>query len=223
MFFDNSPNDLDRLAHQFGSDKGLQQHGYTRIYHRYFSHLQERAFTFVEIGVANGSSLKMWEVYFPQAKIFGIDINPACKQFESERSTVLIGDQSDIKFLGEAVNESGPVDVLIDDGGHTMRQQQTTLSEMFKHISPGGVYIIEDLHTSYWRNYGSVLCNDSPVSTITVLKNLVDYVNFPGTVNAIANSELPARLELSKEDQYLVDTIDSIHFYPSMCFIFKKG
>jgi hypothetical protein len=60
-----------------------------------------------------------------------VDINPNCKQFEEPGVRIEIGDQGDRVFLRTLAASLPPIDILIDDGGHTMRQQINTFEELF--------------------------------------------------------------------------------------------
>jgi hypothetical protein len=106
----------------------------------------------VEVGIYSGGSLDMWKYYFgSQCSVFGIDIEPACKAYEADKIKIFIGDQSDRHFWREFRKEVPKVDILIDDGGHIPEQQIVTLEEMLPHISPGGVYMCEDVHGEHNR------------------------------------------------------------------------
>ena len=147
--------ELDELARRFGTDKSSQKagplapKGYTRLYARYFAHLRHRPLNIMEIGIYGGASLKLWEAYFPNARIFGLDIGEPCRLFETARTRVFIGDQADRAFLRNTMKEIGrPLDIIIDDGGHKMHQHRASLEELFPHLSPGGIYVIEDLSTA---------------------------------------------------------------------------
>jgi hypothetical protein len=87
-------------------------------------------------------------------RVVGIDVDPQCKRFEDESTTILIGDQADRAFLAEVRRAVPRIDILIDDGGHTMVQQIATLEELYLHIQPEGVYLCEDIHTSLMPEYG---------------------------------------------------------------------
>jgi len=118
----------------------------------------------------------MWKKYFGAgAQIFGLDIDPQCKLFEEDRIRIFIGDQGDRQFLRLLKQQLPKLDILIDDGGHTMEQQIVTFQELFPHISANGVYMCEDLHTSYWRSYGGGYLN--PNSFVEYSKRLIDYLN----------------------------------------------
>jgi cephalosporin hydroxylase len=128
---------------------------YFDIYDRHFSPYRKKQITIVEFGVYHGGSLKMWRDYFgSKARIIGVDINPECKKFENKNTEIYIGDQEDRAFLKKLVKKIGKIDIVIEDGGHTMKQQIHTFEEVYPHVAEGGLFLIEDLHTSYWKSYG---------------------------------------------------------------------
>ena len=91
-------------------------HHYFEIYHRHFEPFRGRSPVVVEIGVFHGGSLQMWRHYFgPGAHIVGIDVDPRCRQFEDESTTILIGDQADRRFLAEVRERVPHIDILIDE------------------------------------------------------------------------------------------------------------
>jgi hypothetical protein len=123
---------------------------YFPIYERYFQKFRGRPVTIVEIGVYSGGSLRMWREYFgEQAEIFGVDILPACRAFEDERTHIYIGDQADPQFWRRFLQDVPTVDIIIDDGGHQLEQQVATLEALLPHLSPGGVYVCEDLESEF--------------------------------------------------------------------------
>lgn len=158
----NSPNsgqlDMNDLEAYFNKNEGRLIHKwkhYFEIYDRHFLRFKNTDVYVVEIGISQGGSLQMWKSYFgEQCQIFGIDINPRCKQLEEERIQILIGDQEDRQFLRTLPDVIPRIDIVIDDGGHTMKQQINTFEELFPLVAQNGVYLCEDLHTSYWANWG---------------------------------------------------------------------
>jgi SAM-dependent methyltransferase len=141
------------LAEYFFDNPGrlmLKWHHYFEIYHRHFAQFRGRSPVVLEIGAYHGGSLQMWKKYFgPGARIIGIDVDPRCRQFEEEQIGILIGDQEDRGFLGRVKQALPHVDIVIDDGGHQMRQQIVSFEELYPHLQPNGIYLCEDLHTSY--------------------------------------------------------------------------
>ena len=142
----------------FAENKGLlvqKWHHYIPIYDKYFTAFRGSKIRFLEIGVSDGGSLQMWREYFgKQAVIFGIDIDPKCTQFDGLSAQVRMGSQTDPKFLRSVIEEMGGVDIVLDDGSHKMQHIMTSLREIFPLLNYGGLYVIEDLHTAYWRKFG---------------------------------------------------------------------
>ena len=133
-----------------------------------------RDVTIVEVGIFNGGSLFMWRKFFgPKARIIGIDLNPDAREWEKHGFEIYIGDQSSHAFWSELFQKIGKVDVLIDDGGHTNRQQIVTSHHAIQNIKDDGLLIVEDVHTSYFREFG----NPSRYSFINFAYRLVDGVN----------------------------------------------
>ena len=143
---------LVEIGQKFGTDKSKHSYkgmSYLDIYERHFEKIRNEVKCFVEIGVLNGSSVKMWEEYFPNATIYGIDINPDCKKYESGRVKIIIGDQNDDDFLKSISEQLGEIDILLDDGSHITRHQINTFNLLYSKISKNGFYVIEDLRNSY--------------------------------------------------------------------------
>jgi Methyltransferase domain len=128
---------------------------YFEIYDRHFSQFRNEEICVVEFGVFQGGSLQMWKDYFgKKARIVGVDINPECKKLEEDQIDIVIGDQDDRTFLRSLAQSLPRINILIDDGGHTMRQQINTFEELYPHVHDHGVYLCEDLLTSYWPSHG---------------------------------------------------------------------
>jgi 23S rRNA U2552 (ribose-2'-O)-methylase RlmE/FtsJ len=119
---------------------------YFEIYHRYFSKFVGRELHIMEIGVYSGGSLRMWKEYFgPQCRVYGVDIEPACESYRDESTKIFIGDQADRAFWQDVKRHLPKMDIVIDDGGHLPEQQRVSLEEMFPILSPGGIYLCEDI------------------------------------------------------------------------------
>lgn len=203
-------NDLEAYFEQHNGRFIQKWHHYFEIYDRHFSRFRGKPVNIVEFGVSQGGSLQMWQNYFGmQARIWGVDINPHCKELEDSIVTVIIGDQENRLFLRELATSLPPIDILIDDGGHTMRQQINTFEEMFPAVQPNGVYLIEDLHTSYWKEWGGGY--KKPGTFIEYSKNFIDRLN------AWHFSE-PARLAVSD----FTKSVSSLHYYDSVLVLEKR-
>lgn len=203
-------NDLEKYF--TGNTKNLinKWDHYFEIYDRHFSSFRGEKIVILEIGIAQGGSLQMWRDYFgDKATIIGVDINPECKQFEEKGVQVYIGSQEDRKFLKSLKQKIPKVDILIDDGGHTMNQQISTFEELYGHIKDNGVYLCEDLHTSYWGDWGGGYKREG--TFIEYSKDLIDYVN-------AWHSQEKERLDVSE----LTRSIFSLHYYDSVLVIEKR-
>ncbi|KAM3569605.1 hypothetical protein VYU27_008298 [Nannochloropsis oceanica] len=186
---------------------------YLDAYHRHFNRFRTQAkITMVEVGVQSGGSIEMWRSYFGADKLnyIGIDINPECKQFEKDGVRIVIGNQGDPAFWEQFKKEiPDELDIFVDDGGHTMNQQIVTFDKMFWGVRDGGIYLCEDLHTSYWQEYEGGYLNNN--SMIEKSKTLID------TINAWHSKE--AGLQVNS----LTRNIRGLHFYDSMIFIDKRA
>jgi hypothetical protein len=124
---------------------------YLDVYDRHLNPLRGSSVRLLEIGVDEGGSLEVWRKYLgPHATIFGIDINPASANRVDAPNQCRIGSQDDADFLRRVVKEMGGVDVVLDDGSHVAPHQAISFSALFPLLPEGGLYMIEDMHTSYW-------------------------------------------------------------------------
>jgi hypothetical protein len=183
---------------------------YFEIYDRHFSRYRGTDVHIIEFGVYQGGSLQMWKQYFgPNSKIFGIDINPHCKKLEEEQIEIFIGDQEDRRFLKALAEKIPRIDILIDDGGHTMKQQINTFEELFSYIDENGVYLCEDIHTSYWLRWGGGYKKRG--TFIEYSKNFIDYIN-------AWHSTRTSRLSVTE----FTRSVHSLHYYDSVLVIEKR-
>lgn len=208
-------NDLNKLASIYGSDK-WGRHFYTQHYQNHLKRLKYKKIKLLEIGVGGysnpyrgGSSLGMWKKYFPFAKIYAIDIHDK-SFFQEDRINIFQGSQVDEGFLENVVRKSGALDVIIDDGSHMNDHVIRSFQFLFPKLKDGGIYIIEDTQTSYWKRYGGNF--EDPVhagTTLSFLKSLTDGLN---------HKEFPIP---GYEPNYYDKKIVSMHFYHNMVFIYK--
>jgi hypothetical protein len=173
---------LQSLATLHGTDKE-GAHFYARWYERFLSHLRDRPITLLEIGVggyedpnAGGESLRMWKEYFPNGRIVAIDVYDK-EALVEDRIEIVQGSQDDPEFLEGVGNEYGPFDVIVDDGSHLSPHVIASFKHLFAHLTADGIYVIEDLQTSYWPQFGGSHDLDDPATSMSFLKQLVDGVN----------------------------------------------
>lgn len=202
-------NDLEKYFYHISEKPIHKWVHYFNLYEKYFSHFKNRPIKIMEIGIQNGGSLKMWKNYFnSDSKIIGIDIDVNCKHHAEDNIDVHIGDQNDISFLNKLVEIYQNFDIIIDDGSHINEHQINTFNYLFPFVNNGGIYLIEDTHTSYWSSYNGGYKKES--SIIEYSKNLIDQLN----------------AYFSKDDRlkpnYYTDNIGSICFHDSM-IVFEKN
>jgi hypothetical protein len=173
---------------------------YFEIYHRHLARFVGQRVDLLEIGIYSGGSLEMWCAYFgPNCQVYGVDIEEACRIYETEHVSVFIGDQADRSFWKSFKSRVEGIDILIDDGGHSPEQQQVTLEEMLPFLRPGGVYICEDIHAKF---------NEFTAFAAA----LVDHLN---TADRTATTDVECRATPFQS------AIHSIHFYPYVMVIEK--
>ncbi len=183
---------------------------YFEIYERHFSQFRKKKISLLEFGVLHGGSLQMWKYYFGKnAKIYGADIDPRCAELAEENITILNCNQEDRDSLSSIRNTLPKFDIIIDDGGHTMLQQKLTFEEMYAHVKDGGIYLCEDMHTSYWPgHFGGGYKSESSFMEYT--KNLVDQLN-----------AWYSQDNLLQVNEFTKSTF-AIHYYDSIIVIEKR-
>jgi hypothetical protein len=198
-------NPLRSYFHGHRQGRGMMKWDhYFDVYDHHLARFRGKDVHVLEIGVQSGGSLEMWRDYFgPGSRIYGVDINPQCAAFASERIDVLIGDQADRAFWQQFRQQAPVLDVVIDDGGHTPVQQKVGFEELFPHLRPGGVYICEDIHD--------------------VLNPFATYLNgFSHQLNSIQGGQNDPR----SLDRRIVCTttpvqaaVSSVHLYPFVAVV----
>lgn len=151
-------SELQTIGFKNGTDKSGANHG-THIfnnkslldnYTRYFEPLRLLPINILELGILDGSSLRTWEEYFPNAKIAALDIDPTRSVHASNRSKVYIGSQDD-KMIIDQINQDFPdgFDIILDDASHINELTIASFNLLFDHVKPGAMYIIEDTCCAY--------------------------------------------------------------------------
>lgn len=212
-------NDLSKLALAFGSDKEGGHH-YAKHYQHHFESLRKKRLNILEIGIGGhenpmdgGKSLRMWKAYFPNSRIFGIDIFD--KTFHDEhRIKTFKGSQIDEEFLRKVAEEIGTIDLIIDDGSHLNEHVITTFKILFPLMSSNGIYAVEDLQTSYWdkalgQSWGGAKDLTASHTSMNFFKSLIDGLNYK---EFTLNEYVPS---------YFDKHIISMHFYHNLAFIYK--
>ncbi|MFG2062577.1 class I SAM-dependent methyltransferase [Micromonospora sp. NPDC048871] len=206
--------DLDTLALRFGSDKWAD-HWYTPHYGRHFEQYRNRRVRLLEIGVGGydapdqgGESLRMWKYYFRRGLIHGLDLFDK-SSLDEPRLRTIKGSQADAGFLTELAGRIGPLDIVIDDGSHLSADVILSFQTLFPLLRPGGLYVIEDLQTSYWPGWnGGTTDLDDPGTSLGFLKTLVDSLH---------HQEYTGGTSSAKDRM-----IGGLHFYHNIAFVEKS-
>lgn len=206
---------LDEIAIKHGTDKSSLYHNYCSKYEKFLPFNREDSLNILEIGAAKGSSLKMWREFYPNSLVYGIDIKPQCRKYVEKNSkiTILIGNQNDEEFLKHVCELYGPFDLILDDGSHKTKDQYITFNFMVNCLKENGVYIVEDLCTSYWDEF-----KQENFSMVDFLKELVDDLNYYGVKNK--NRVFRKEFLLDQVHKRKFDFL-SIMFINSSCLIFN--
>ena len=175
--------------------KAIKHKNYFPIYDEIFAKYKNTPITFVEVGVLHGGSLFMWRNFFGEsARIIGIDLNPAALKWNNFNFEIYIGNQGDPNFWLNFYSAVGPIDVLLDDGGHTNKHQIITSLSSVSNINDGGLLVIEDTHTSFFKDFGNpsrysfleftkfqiqaLYNSDNRISTVGALKNKIRKISY---------------------------------------------
>lgn len=204
---------LTEIANKHRTDKGsygagCAGHEYTELYPKYLPENPKKIF---EIGIQTGSSIRMWNEYYPDLEcIYGLDYHPTHDTFqhfkniqaENKKYKFFFGDQSDRNNLKTIANTIGKeeLDFILDDGSHNVDHQQITLANLFEVVKSKGLYIIEDMADKIYPQGGW---------------NIKDMINFSdSTVNVLDNFIKTGKFETpyltDSEKKYLENTIDRV-------------
>ena len=204
--------DLNTLAKTHNTDK--LEHGYIKIYEKYFESLREKKLQILEIGIADGKSLLTWSDYFENSTIIGIDIHKIdLKKKNLDRKNIKVhqGSQSDENFINEITSKYENFDIIIDDGSHLKKDVIKSFHLLFPHLNNDGLYVVEDMQTSYNHFFGG---NPFDLkysnSHMNFFKHLTDRLNYQEIANPFYISH--------KYDA----KITNVSFYHNLVFV-RKG
>lgn len=196
-----------KIAQKYLTNKSKLK--FIKVYERYFNSIKDKKLNILEIGIDKGESLRLWKEYFPNATICGIDIEK--KNFIINGVNFLYGDQSDILFLKKITENYRFFDIIIDDGSHICSHIIKSFNFLYPFLQNKGLYIVEDLQTSYIPRYGGSRLKLNKFSTsMNFFKRLSDCVNYEHLNRPFYSK--------NKFD----GLVEYVHFYQNIVFI-KKG
>lgn len=206
---------LDQIAVMAKTDKASTGHNYTAVYEKYLEHLRNEPLLIFEVGVGGyqypdrgGESLRMWERYFPKARIVGIDVYQK-DGMGTDRVFIEKGSQDDPDFMARLVNQYGQPDLIIDDASHVNSLTIRTFQILFPMLKAGGLYFCEDVHTSFWlQDYGGDPDPASRTTTLAYFQELTAQLS-------------QDTLQPEYRREYLAGYLDFIHFSRNLVIIKK--
>ncbi|MCU7365939.1 class I SAM-dependent methyltransferase [Pantoea stewartii] len=221
-------NSLSKLYQEHDNKRSDKWELYISVYDNILMPVKNEIKSVFEIGIQNGGSLEIWDKYFTNLNaIVGCDINPKCAEltYENSKINVLVQD-ANLPDTVSLIKDRFPLglDLIIDDGSHTSKDIILSFLNYFPLLNHNRFMIIEDLHCSYWKDFGGGLYD--PMSSLAFLKKLADCINFEhwGTPSKSRKKFLS---EFEKFygvniDEDLISEIHSVTFYNSICIITKK-
>lgn len=209
---------LAELAVKYGSDKH-GHHDYCDHYERHIGSLVDTPSTLFELGVGGyefadkgGAGMKMFRDYLPKTKVVGIDIHAKNGlDLPGSRMKFYRGSQDDKAFLHSVIMQEGRPMVVIDDASHINKLTIESFRILFPYLLPGGVYVIEDIESSFWPDNGFGGNAD------------VWDTEAPTTLNMIRSLIIPVNEKYIPKQPGKLAPISSIHFYPNIVFIHKSA
>ncbi|KAF4550796.1 Hypothetical protein D9617_16g015860 [Elsinoe fawcettii] len=205
------------IALKHGTDK-VTDHSYQDMYENHLPAWRYKKFKMLEIGLGcdmtygPGASYYTWLEYFPHVDLYFMEYDAKCAEQWADKTTgatIITGDQGDPVFLEKFMSEYGKdFDIIVDDGGHTMEQQKTSLQHLWKAVKPGGIYFCEDLQTSYWEAYGG------GAKAISEGKTMMQYIHL-----LIEDITYGPRRVMFEE----VESMVHIDCSREVCGFFKRG
>lgn len=200
---------LSQIAQKHDTDKGLNYHEYTPVYDKYFSQYVGKGITFLEIGIGGyefndrgGGSLNMWAEYFENAKIIGVDLYDKSQIKKDSRVQIhKFSQDNGMAFFN--LFQQGIPDIVIDDASHRNDLTIQTFKIVFPYLKEGAIYVVEDTHTSYWKEHFNGTNDLESQETI---------------IGFFRNQLHSLQIESGVENYF---GIKSIHFYNKQIFIFK--
>ena len=220
--FKESIDLFKRICLKYGTDK-VTTHHYEHLYGTVLGLMPDKELNVLEIGLGcdmpygPGKSLKVWNEFLPKANISVLEYNEPCAlAFRNRVKHMFVGDQSDLKLLNAIGRQGGPYDVIIDDGGHTRKQQVNSLIGLWPFVARKGFYVIEDFFTSFIKSY-----NDNVESSFDLVMQLLILLNNPSDVAYAPPHEFP-NMKISASAKKISLNLLSINCYERACVLVKK-
>jgi len=216
---------LNEIFNRYDTDKNQRFHNYSRQYNDLLNKYREESVSFLEIGVYQGESLKIWHEVFPNStKIVGLDVDPSCRQFEkqSKRTYVEIGDATEKDFIDYVNEKHGPFDLVLDDGSHKNVDVINAFELIFPLLNDNGLYIVED--TICYKSPNPYYVNHRYPNHLEYFARFIPFLNqwrYDSEEGVKDHCVDPFKI-LKKTDNVFEYSIDKLEFGCSYIGIHKK-
>ena len=205
---------LNELGQFHGTDKSVIYHNYLNKYEFILSKYVDEPITLLELGVLNGASLRMWKDFFATGRIVGVDIDARCSRYEEDRIDVIIGDLGQREFI-DRLTSLDP-QIIVDDASHRWSHQINALCNLFPSLKSGGVYILEDITTSFLdEGY-----NDAIISAYDFCSTVSECVT--GNVPFCRKNKSFQLSQYKTKIENIAKNVEMISFLFGSCILIKK-
>ena len=211
------------IALKHSADKVITHH-YEYVYGQLLGPFRLENLNFLKIGLGcgmrygPGKSIAVWKEFMPNAKISILEFDEKCaRSFENEVDHLFIGDQSDLSLIKQIGEMGGKFDVIVDDGGHTRKQQISSLIGLWPFVrNNGGIYIIENIFTSFIPFY-----NENRETAIDLIFELITIFNDPSQVS-FSPPFINSDIKISDHSKRISKDLMSINCFERACALIKK-
>ncbi|MDL2227079.1 class I SAM-dependent methyltransferase [Deltaproteobacteria bacterium OttesenSCG-928-M10] len=217
---------LEAIGHKHQTDKSGRTpggHDYLRKYEFFLRPLRHKQFTLLELGIFKGASLSTWAEYFSGARIVGVDIEPETRVFAGGRVEIIIGDLSRTDFL-RSLNDLN-AKVIIDDASHWWPDQLRALFVLYPALMSGGIYIVEDIHTSF-DPLTPLFSAGLEHRPFQVMQKIAEYMTGNDKPAPIVKDQNLVPIEragvFEDEIRFMADQTEAVIFIERACLLIKK-
>lgn len=217
------PNPRPTLREIFERHRGrpaMKWDHYLDIYQRYLEPYRGIGVHVLEIGVFKGGSLQIWREFLGEdTRLTAIDNDPETRTAVDEDTTLFIGEQGDPGFLASIREQVPPLDVVIDDGSHVSSDQIASFEGLFPHLHDRGLYIVEDIHASFWSTHTTPGDPTFVDFAHDLVKSQHSWYQHGAGIRSFA--EPPSKRPAPRPSTAFARQVEALHFHDSMLVIEK--
>jgi hypothetical protein len=163
----------------------------------------------------------LWRAYLPCAHVSMVEVDAECVQRTSASASAadvtFVIDQGDEGALRRLARDTGPYDVIVDDGSHLASHQVGSLRALWPALAPGGAYFLEDLSTSFVDGYIDALPTAWEVLAAIMRLRLFPQPDGQRRAGIRLPSGVPAWV------RGIAAGVESVDCFEELCVLVKKG